>query len=232
MSEKLNMKWTNFQENIISTFVKLRTNNNFSDVTLVCEDGHMIESHKLILASSSAFFRNIFTNNKHGHPFIYLRGVKEEHLTGLLNFVYTGEALINQTDLETFLSIGKDLEFEGIQDDNNTGTENELVKENNHSTQQEKRKQTESRKSSNNVLSDKSLRKTANQPMYEKLLEKRCGENQCDLCRKNFSSKNDLVEHFVREHQGIAPKRYQCKKCRIKVPKYDAKQHKCDDVIV
>ena len=91
MSEKLNMKWTHFQENLISTFVKLRTHNNFSDVTLVCEDGHMVESHKLILASSSAFFRNIFTNNTHGHPFIYLRGVKEEHLTGLLNFVYTGD---------------------------------------------------------------------------------------------------------------------------------------------
>lgn len=232
MSEKLNMKWTHFQENLISTFGKLRTHNNFSDVTLVCEDGHMVESHKLILASSSAFFRNIFTSNTLGHPFIYLRGVKEEHLTGPLNFVYTGEALINKTDLETFLSLGRDLEIEGIQDDNNTGTESELVNENNHSTQQEKRKLTKSSKSSNNTVTNASFRKTANQQMYETLLEKRCAANKCDLCKKKFPTKNDLVEHTVREHQGKPQKRYKCKKCRVIFRKSDAKQHECDNVRV
>ena len=202
MSEKLKMKWKNFQENIISTFGKLRSHNDFSDVTLVCEDGHMIESHKLILASSSAFFRNIFASNKHGHPFIYLRGVKQEYLTCLLDFVYNGKVIINQNKLENFLSIGKDLKIEGIQGDNDTSTENIILNENNPSTQQEKNNQLKLSKFSSNTLSAKSFRKTANQQLYEKQLEKRCAANQCNLCRITCSSKKELTEHIVQEHQG------------------------------
>ena len=202
MAEKLNMKSKIFPENIVSTFGKLRSHSDFSDVTLVCEDGHMIESHKLILASSSAFFRNIFTSNKHGHPFIYLRGVKQEYLSCLLNFVYNGEVIINKDEVEYFLSIGKDLKIEGIQGDNDTSTENIILNENNTSTQATSN-QPKLSSFRSNTLSAKSFRKTANQQLYEKQLEKRCAANQCDFCRITCSSKKNLTEHIVQEHQGM-----------------------------
>ena len=57
MSEKLCLQWNDFQENIKSAFGNLREDNDFTDVTLACEDGQQVEAHKVILASSSPFFQ-------------------------------------------------------------------------------------------------------------------------------------------------------------------------------
>ena len=51
MTEKLCLKWNDFQENVSSAFVSLREDNEFSDVTLVGEDGQQVEAHKVILAA-------------------------------------------------------------------------------------------------------------------------------------------------------------------------------------
>ena len=71
-SEKFCLKWTNFQENINSVFGELRNDQEFSDVTLACEDGTVVEVHKVILASSSPFFKEILQRSKHPHPLIYM----------------------------------------------------------------------------------------------------------------------------------------------------------------
>ena len=76
MSEKLCLKWNDFKEDTLNTFGSLREDKDFTDVTLVCEDGEQIELHKVILANSSPFFQTILRRNKHIHnPLIYMRGV-------------------------------------------------------------------------------------------------------------------------------------------------------------
>ena len=62
MSEKLWLLWNDFQENVSTTFGSLRNDNDFTDVTLACEDGYQMEAHKVILASSSPFFQGLFKN--------------------------------------------------------------------------------------------------------------------------------------------------------------------------
>ena len=59
MSEKLCLKWNDFQENVNAAFGNLREDNEFADVTLASEDGQQIEAHKVILAASSPFFQNL-----------------------------------------------------------------------------------------------------------------------------------------------------------------------------
>ena len=59
MSEKLCLKWNDYQDNVNSAFGSLREENDFADVTLACEDGQQIEAHKVILAASSPFFQNL-----------------------------------------------------------------------------------------------------------------------------------------------------------------------------
>ena len=66
--EKLCLKWNDFQINLTSAFQGLRNDQDFADVTLACEDGTQIETHKVILASSSPFFMEIFKKNKHPRP--------------------------------------------------------------------------------------------------------------------------------------------------------------------
>ena len=59
MPEKICLKLNDLQDNIYSAFGSLRQDRDFADVTLACEDGQKIEAHKVILASSSPFFKNL-----------------------------------------------------------------------------------------------------------------------------------------------------------------------------
>ena len=61
MSQALRLKWDNFQENTSLAFGTLRDDEDFSDVTLACEDGNQMETHKIILAAASPFFEKVLT---------------------------------------------------------------------------------------------------------------------------------------------------------------------------
>ena len=115
MSEKLSLQWHNFRDHITDTFGKLLKDNNFTDVTLACNDGKQMQAHKVVLASSSTFFKNLLLGkNAHTHPMIYMRGVKSENLEAILDFLYCGEANVLQENLETFLILAEELEMKGF----------------------------------------------------------------------------------------------------------------------
>merc|ERR1712129_3992 len=114
MTENLCLKWNDFQENINSALGSFRSDQDFTDVTLACEDGDQVEAHKVILAASSPFFENLLRKNKHPHPLIYMRGVKSEDLVAIVDFLYYGEANIQQTNIEAFLAIAEELKLTGV----------------------------------------------------------------------------------------------------------------------
>ena len=113
-SEKLCLKWNDFQENLNSAFGVLRNDEEFSDVTLACEDGTQIEAHKVILASASPFFMNILKKNKHPHPLIYMRGIKADTLVAIVDFLYFGETNVGQENLDGFLALAEELRLKGL----------------------------------------------------------------------------------------------------------------------
>ena len=82
-TEKLCLKWNDFQDNLNSVFGGFRNDQDFADVTLACEDGVQIETHKVILASSSPFFMELLKKKKHPHPMIYMKGLKSEPLVAM-----------------------------------------------------------------------------------------------------------------------------------------------------
>ena len=125
MSEKLCFQWNDFKENVNSAFGRLRSDKEFTDVTLACEDGQQVEAHKVILAASSPFFEKILQKNKHPHPLIYLRGFQSQDLLAILDFLYFGEANVFQESLDSFLAIAEELKLKGL-----TGqTSDELINE-------------------------------------------------------------------------------------------------------
>ena len=113
-SEKLCLKWNDFQANLKSTFGMLRNDNDFADVTLACEDGTQIETHKVVLATSSPFLMQVLQRNKHPHPLIYMRGIKSEDLVAMVDFLYHGEAKVNQENLDAFLALAEELKLKGL----------------------------------------------------------------------------------------------------------------------
>ena len=113
-SEKFCLKWNDFKENVSNTFVTLRKENDFTDVTLACEDDKHVEAHKVILAASSIFFQKVLKINKHAHPLICMKGMKYEELVTIVDFMYHGETNIYQENIDSFLSIAEDLCLKGL----------------------------------------------------------------------------------------------------------------------
>jgi len=114
MSEQLRLEWTDFRHFIGTSFTNLREDLDFSDVTLACEDGKLVEAHKVVLAASSPFFQSLLRRNKHPHPLIYMRGVKSEDLVAIVDFLYCGEANVYQESLDTFMAIAEELGLKGL----------------------------------------------------------------------------------------------------------------------
>ena len=114
MSEQLCLQWNDFKKNVNSAFKSLRNDREFTDVTLVCEDGQQMEAHKVILASSSPFFQKILQKSKHPHPLIYLRRFQSKDFASILDFLYFGEANVYQEDFDSFLTIADEIELKGL----------------------------------------------------------------------------------------------------------------------
>ena len=114
MSDKLCLQWNDFQDNIKTAFGNLREDNDFADVTLACEDGQQMEAHKVILAAASPFFQKLLGRNKHPHPLIYMRGMKSDDLSAIVDFLYRGEANVFQENLDSFLAIAEELQLKGL----------------------------------------------------------------------------------------------------------------------
>lgn len=115
--EKFCLRWNEFETNISTSFRTLREDKDFFDVTLACGD-HQIQAHKLILGACSSFFKCIFKQNPHQHPLLYLKGVRYEDITSVLNFMYHGEVNVAQDELNTFLEVAEDLKVKGLTQNN------------------------------------------------------------------------------------------------------------------
>ena len=110
-SEKLCLQWNEFPKIVRSAFEDLRDDHDLTDVTLVCNDGKQVEAHKVVLASCSPFFQELFKRNKHTHPLVFMRGVNSDDLVAMVEFLYSGEANIDQANLDAFLALADDLKL-------------------------------------------------------------------------------------------------------------------------
>ena len=111
---KICLHWDDFQNNLTSTFKELRQDTDFADVTLVCEDGTKVDAHRLILAWSSPILMDIMNKTKQPQTLIYMRGTRLMDLAAVLDFLYTGEAEVEEDNLESFFALANDLQLKGL----------------------------------------------------------------------------------------------------------------------
>ena len=114
MSESVCLQWNDFPGNIRETFRTLKDDKDFTDVTLVCEDGVQIEVRKVILISSSPVFASLLKIKKHPQSLIYMRGLNSGELQTLVDFLYLGETTVQEEDVENFLELGKEFQLKGL----------------------------------------------------------------------------------------------------------------------
>ena len=114
MSSKVQVKFDDFKENASAAFESLREDRDFTDVTLVCEAGQHVESHKVVLTTSSPFFQALLKRNQHPHPLIFMRNISSEDMGAIMDFLYLGEANLREEGLESILKIATDLQIKGL----------------------------------------------------------------------------------------------------------------------
>jgi len=107
------LTWDNHQQHILKSLHGLRKDENFCNVTLVCED-RQLESHKFLLSMCSPLFAQILKANKHPHPLIYLKDIKVSHMESLLDFMYSGVVKVEEQSLDEFLKAAKELKVQGL----------------------------------------------------------------------------------------------------------------------
>ena len=117
VSRKVNLSKEDFSASVSKSVNNLFEDQEFTDVTLVCEDNQQIKAHKVILSANSDFFRTVLTVNRHQHPLIYLKGIPKERLKQVIEFIYIGETNVEEIDVNSFLELGKDLKIAGLIDE-------------------------------------------------------------------------------------------------------------------
>ena len=58
---------------------------DFTDIILVGEGNLKMKAHKVILASSSRFFKEFLMENSHPHLLLYMRGITARHLHAMVH---------------------------------------------------------------------------------------------------------------------------------------------------
>jgi hypothetical protein len=141
--EKYSLNWNKFEASATETLKALHSDQNFTNVTLACEDDQQLEAHKVILSAASPFFQRILVKNPHQHPLIYLRGLKMAELKAILNFIYLGQTEVEEENLRSFLQVAEDLEVRGLKtasNDDDKTDEVEKAHENESKVEEENNK--------------------------------------------------------------------------------------------
>ena len=131
-SAKFSLQWSDFEKNVTTSFKEIRR--DFCDVTLVGEGKMKIEAHKVILAASSDFFLDLLRQKSHPNLLLYMRGIKDDQLSAVLDFIYQGQTSVAQDDLEDFLKVAEELQIKGLSDMNSTVFNKEFKGKKNETT--------------------------------------------------------------------------------------------------
>ena len=100
------LKWSEYNSSISQSFEEFRDVSEFCDLTFISDDKQQFKAHKVILAASSAFFRNILSNMNHpyqqAHSMLFLNGIHSAELKALLEFIYQGEVKMEKQNIATY----------------------------------------------------------------------------------------------------------------------------------
>ena len=231
-TEKLCLQWNDFQDVVQVSFRELRTNNDFTDVTLACED-QSIKAHKVVLSACSPFFKKLLKTHSHPQPLIYMKGIKSRSLTAIIDFLYLGEANVVQEELDNFLALAEELQLKGL----GNNAEEKFAEHQTETFDRTERtlfvnqKQNDpDRKASSNLLKSKpnvfegtmvmpyqqkpklnSLIEPATMAIIESLIEKRIdGIYCCTNCGYTSKNRGHMREHVEKHIDGLE---YPCNAC-------------------
>ena len=227
--DKFSLKWNDFPSNVQKSFQNLRKEGDFFDITLVGDDFKHVTAHKLVLSSSSEYFKTVFSNNKkyfQSHALICLEGLNQSDLNNVLDYIYHGELQIYQHDLDRFLGIAQRLKLEGLIGAETQEVEDvDIIFENvledifepqgnfavSKSENQITKKERKIEKTTISVQSsDFQSLEELDQKVEESYSRDSAGLYACHHCSKSFKSRGHIKEHVEIHFEGLS---FPCTHC-------------------
>ena len=209
-SHNLNLKWEEFHSNLQTSYASLVRTDNFSDVTLVGEDGHHFKSHRVILSATSSMFEDMLLLNDHPKPMLFMRRTKSSHLKLLMSYIYHGEVEVNREDLEDFLDMAGELKIKGLITDKSYSTFTEAPRSKSQYTSEQPSYKT----NADAIISEKLVQlKTdcIDSNLEEKSLLLVDTSTDSAQTNKTFGNLDDTINSML-ENLG-EPGKYACKVC-------------------
>ena len=186
-AKELCLQWKDFASILSRSFTEMREEADFFDVRIACYDEKnsikTIPAHKVVLSACSPFFKDLLRalnedqqqagiQNK---PLIFLKGISYHQIQAMLDFMYTGQTKVRETELDTFLAAAEELQVKGLINSNN-GPFSSSSETNNLLVPDKKRRHSlepfSSKKSSNSVTKKSKLKTNSipvgNEPMMVK----------------------------------------------------------------
>ena len=99
-----------FDTNIKKCLRNLYATSKYSDITIVCDDNKVLKSHKFILCEYSQVFKNILSGADMNNPIIIIKDASYNHLNSLMEFLYTGETAVSQSDIKDIYKLANDFQ--------------------------------------------------------------------------------------------------------------------------
>jgi len=222
ISDQFCLKWNDFHSNVSTSFRNLRKEGEFYDVTLVGDDCKQISAHKVVLSSSSEYFKNILKQNKHSHPLLCLEGISFGELNHVLDYLYHGEVNMHQDVLDRFLNIAKRLKLEGLGQDAMEESEVESYDGNSDSLEGEYKnegivknnqmKTIEPKHEKTLILSSEEFKSVEElDAKILEMLESKNGKWACKVCGK-VGTKSHMKEHVEIHFDSLS---FSCPKCDL-----------------
>jgi len=248
--EKFDLTWNDFGSNAVNTIRNL-----FTDVTLISDDRKRIKAHKVILNSSSQFFKEILIETSSEQPLLFIKGIKHAELEAIIKFIYVGSTEIAQKDIGKFMKAAEDLQIEGLQEKNKSPNKFELTVEYGHTnTNSVYSGYNEILLTDDDILYDMDTHTENSQhdreldhktnmssnigPLQNSTFEKKSdGKYSCPKCEYQTTYSNSLRRHNLAIHERV---RFKCNQCdseftvetnlqRHKQAKHEGKKFICTD---
>jgi acyl carrier protein phosphodiesterase len=110
------LRWNNHKTNLVEILDILIKMEYYVDCTIVVDEQVTFKAHRVILAANSPYFQAILMDVPMDHCSILFPGVKEFEMRALLEYMYTGEVNVTQSQIPRIMRIAEQLEVKGLFD--------------------------------------------------------------------------------------------------------------------
>lgn len=130
-ASEYHLSWNNYEASLAS-FLRILSSAKegeeaLSDVTISCSGGKLFQAHRLVLATCSSYFRQLFVGRGVavsgsgcvGHPIVYIPDMNDKVMEHLLAFMYRGETTVPTHALLPLIEAAKLLGIQGLMDPGN-----------------------------------------------------------------------------------------------------------------